>query len=791
MGNGMSDTLPEVSIEPAGRSFWQRASYVWLIPITALLIALSVAWQAYTNRGPLVEITFNDASGVSVRDTELRYRDIAVGVVEDLKFSPNLDAVIASVRLSKDIAPFVDEDAAFWIVRPELTPQGVSGLDTVLTGVYIAGSWDHEVGAARASFAGLDEPPLFHAERSGLRLVLRTLAGGSLTDNSPITFRGIEVGQVGRAKISLDGTFATADAIIYAQHARLISPNTRFWDTSGFTFSVGPSGAEIDFSSLATLVSGGITFDTFVSGGGVVPDGTVFDLYAEQSTARDSLFRAQEVDTLQLRLVFSENIAGLAVEAPVELGGLRIGSVQSISGIVDEETFGDNRVRLNVLIEIQPARLGLQDDVSPAAALAFFQTRVDEGLRARLATSGLLSTGLKVELVDDPAAPPAQLTTFGARVPILPTTDSEISDVAATVEGAMTRFNDLPIEDLLNSAIDFLQSADALVSDPDLRETPADARALLGDIRAITASEGLQRVPQALQEVLAQLDTLLSDIEVAQLANRLATAADAATGAANNVSASLQDVPTLVAQINAVARNAADLPLEDLTAEITELTRAANAILQSDSAQTLPETLTAVLIRFETLLAELDTAQTVTRLTGALDAAAEAASKVTVSIDGVPALIAELNSLASTAADLPLADLVSQVTDLARAAEVILGDDATRRLPADLGAALSEINATLAALRAGGTVENVNETLASARRAAASVANSVDALPDLVSRTQALLTQASATIAGYDRGDVISRDAQTALRDISRAADALASLARMLERNPSSLLRGR
>lgn len=787
----MADIPPEVTIEPARRTFWQRMSYVWLIPVTALLIALSIAWQSYAARGPLIEITFADASGVAVRETELRFRDVTVGIVEDLQFTSDLNGVVVSVRLEKDIATYVDVAASFWIVRPELTAQGVSGLDTVLTGVYIAGAWDNEIGAAQTTFRGLEQAPLFAPGEDGLQINLRTLAGGSLTDDSPITYRGIQVGRVGRAHISREGNFAIAEAIIYEPHTRLITPNTRFWDTSGFTFSLGPNGAEIDFSSVATLVSGGITFDTFVSGGSRVQDGAIYEVFTDETSARDSLFREPEVDTLDLRVVFNENISGLAVDAPVELGGLRIGTVTSVSGIIDRDAFGDNRVRLNVLLAIQPARLGLQDDVSPEAALAFFTQRVSEGLRARLATSGLLSTALKIELVQTPDAPVAVLQSGDGIIPILPTTDSATSDVAATVEGVVARIGSLPIEDLLTSAIDFLDSAGALVSDPDLRATPGDARALLGDIRAVTASQGIQRLPDTLDAALTQLETLLADIEAAGLAARIGAAADAATGAANSVNTALVGVPDLIAQIDRVAANAAALPLDTLTAQITDLTRAASDILNSAGAQALPDTLAAVLTQMETLLNELETAQTAARLTTALDAAARAADSVTASADGVPALVAQLNALAATAADLPLDVLVSDVSDLTRSADAILASDAARRLPEDLGAALTEINATLTALRAGGAVENVNETLASARRAADAVAGSTDALPALVARAQSVLNQASATITGYNSGDVLSRDAQTALRDISRAADALTSLARMIERNPGSLLRGR
>jgi paraquat-inducible protein B len=695
----MSDVPPTVQIEPAGKSLLGRVSIVWAIPFLALAMALGVAWQNYNDRGPLIEIEFTNGAGVAPRETELRYRDVVVGLVEDVKFTPDLSAIVASVRVDKEVAPYINATSTFWIVQPELTARGISGLDTVLSGVYIEGSWDGTVGPVQTRFQGLPEAPLFRSDQGGLEITLRTTASGSMTDNSPITFRGIEVGRVGKARISPQGNFAIAEALIFDPHSRMISSATRFWETSGFTFTVGPTGAEIDFSSLATLVGGGLSFDTFVSGGAPVSDGAIFEVYGGSTQARNSLFFDAEVETLEMRVVFDENISGLAVDAPVEIKGLEIGKVQSVLGAIDEAAFGDSRVRLNVVLAIQPARLGLPPgDVTAEAALAFLSSRVEEGLRARLANAGLLSGGLKIELVQVDDALFDQVRTDAGTIPILPTTDSNIADAAATVEGVITRINNLPIEELLASAIGFLDSAETLISSEDVAQTPKDVRLLLDDVRGIVASDAVQNIPEALNATVSRFETLLGQLEDADLANRLVAAVDAATAAAGGVTSSVAGVPDLITQLQAIAAKAEALPLEDLTTQLTELTASADAILDTDAA---------------------------------------------------------------------------------------------RQLPADLGAALNEINATLGELRAGGAVTNINETLASTRDAADAVATSTQDLPALVEQVRAVIDQASAAIAGYDQGDVLSREAQTALRDISKAADALASLARMLERNPSALIRGR
>lgn len=694
----MNDTPAPVPIDPARASMFGRASIVWVIPFIALVISLIVAWQSYNDRGPLISIQFESGTGIAAGQTELRFRDVTVGLVENVTFAEGLDGVVAQVRLDKDIAPFVDAGASFWVVQPELSIQGVSGLDTVLSGIFIEGSWDSEVGQERTSFRGLEDPPLFQPGKEGLQIALRTRPDGYLTDNAPILFRGIEVGRVGPARISRNGAFVIAEAIIYEPHGRLISNSTRFWDTSGFSVSLGPSGAEVDFSSLATVISGGLTFDTFVSGRGRVSDGAVFEVYGDEASARNSVFNASESDLLELQVIFDENISGLAVGAPVEWSGLRIGSVQSLSGIVDSDAFGDNRVRLDVVIGIQPGRLGLQDEVSPEGALEFLRAQVADGMRARLASASLLTGGLKIELIEVEDAPPAELNLSADQIARLPTTDSEISDATATVEGVFTRINSLPIEELLNSAIGFMQSAETFVSSQELRETPLEVRALLGDLRGLLTSEDVRSIPVSLNAALARVDSILQQIEDGRAVDRIVSAIAEATDAAAAVNASVAGIPELIDNLSGVAAKAEAMPLEELTVQLTELLGSADKILATTAAQ---------------------------------------------------------------------------------------------ELPAALGAALDELNATLAELREGGAVRNVNATLASTREAADAVALSSRDLPALVDRITQVFDQASRTIEGYNKGDVISRDAQAALRDISQAADALTSLARLLERNPSALIRGR
>ena len=94
-------------------------------------------------------------------------------------------------------------------------------------------------------------------------------------------------------------------------------------------------------------------------------------------------------------------------------------------------------------------------------------------------------------------------------------------------------------------------------------------------------------------------------------------------------------------------------------------------------------------------------------------------------------------------------------------------------------------------LRAGGVVDNAVAALDSARSAADTFAEAGGDLPGLIAEARGVLARANTTLEGYQAQGGVGRDARAALREVEAAAKAVASLARALERNPSSLIRGR
>ena len=677
-------------------------SLIWLVPIAALAISLGVVWKTYYDRGPLIEIAFLEATGIRTDETELRYRDVTIGLVEELEFSADLETVVAHIRVNKDIAPFIDAESQFWIVRPEVTTRGVTGLDTVLSGVFIQGTWDSEIGEEAERFTALLNPPLATTGEQGLHFTLYSTDGKGMVENTPILYRGIEVGRIGNLRLSGDGQSILADAFIPYPNDRLVNSATKFWDTSGFDLSFGPTGAQLNVSSLAALVAGGISFETIVSGGRKVGSNAAFQLYPDESEARSSVFTGPSREGELISIVFEGDVSGLAVGADVELRGVTVGEVTALTGIVDEQRFGDQRVRLLSTVTINPARLGIGADEN---VLDFLAEQVASGLRAQLTNASLLTGGLKIVLIEAPDAPPAELRRNADPYPQLPSIEADIADVSATAEGVFERINKLPIEDVLNSTISMMDSATRLLNSDGIKEVPDEALALLGDARKFVGSDEIQRLPGQFSDTMASLDLAIQD---------------------------LRGIVTSVAEQEVIAS-----------------------------------------------------------LSDSVNAVQKAAEDASLSVAGLPELVDSANAFVRKTADLPLEALVTDAEALLQSLEGLTNQDSTREIPERLNTALGQLSDTLAQLRDGGLIENANSTFAATTRAAESVADASDSLPEVVARIERLLAQAEGTLAGFDSNAPLTSDARATLREIRNAASSVSSLARAIERRPNSLLIGR
>src|SRR6185503_4776332 len=132
-----TDLGPKMSDEQIPKARIRRRRLfrlVWVVPAIALVVASWLVWQHMRAIGPEIKIRFADASGLRVGQTPINYRGVQVGEVSGIELTEDRRQAVVRVRLIKSAAPLATEGSQFWIVRPQIGLNQVTGLSTVLSG---------------------------------------------------------------------------------------------------------------------------------------------------------------------------------------------------------------------------------------------------------------------------------------------------------------------------------------------------------------------------------------------------------------------------------------------------------------------------------------------------------------------------------------------------------------------------------------------------------------------------------------------------------------------------------
>jgi paraquat-inducible protein B len=501
-----SDAVPEAEVKTS-----RSISIVWLVPLVAAVIGIWLAYTTLQERGPTITITFDNAEGLEAGKTKIKYKDVEVGTVNNVRISDDLRHILVTAEMVKEAESYMTEGTRFWVVSPRLGAGGVSGLSTLLSGVYIG--VDPKPGdATTREFVGLAEPPLITSDTPGRHYMLRASTRGSISRGSSVYFRGIEVGQVVDYALADDDQSLDIQVFIRAPHDQLVQDDSRFWNASGIRISMSANGVQVATESVQSLLAGGIAFDTPMSAtpGKPSPENTVFSLYDSYEAVTQAGFTTKVPYLVQ----FDESVRGLSPGAPVEFRGMQVGTVRDVSLQLDVAT---ESVRIPVTIEIEPQRItftgGTKDKLYDGAPYALIEKLVERGLRAQLQPGNLLTGQMLVDLGFHPDAAPAKLDRSG-EYPKIPSVPSQIDALTASATGILTEVAKLPLSELVQDLRNTVQNVDALVSSPRTGETLEALKVTATELQAV-----VQTIEQQLGPLLAQAQGTLASADAMVGAN--------------------------------------------------------------------------------------------------------------------------------------------------------------------------------------------------------------------------------------------------------------------------------
>ncbi len=502
----MSDDIP-VAIVRTRAERRRRISLIWAVPVITALVAVWLAFDTLSKRGPMITIQFDSASGLQAGQSRIRLRDVELGVVEKVALGHDRDHVIVTARMTREAMPLLTTKAQFWIVKPRFFAGSLTGLETLVSGAYIQLEPAGDGGVPMTDFVGLEDPPILHSAVPGHTFRLKSSRVGSLNPGSPIFFRDLTVGEVLGWDLGAMAKDVTIHAFVRAPYDRYVHDKTVFWNASGASVQLGANGLKLQLESLRALVLGGIGFETpdedQTSDGAqtaaVADERHEFSLYADHDAAETASYDR----SLRFISYFKGAVAGLSAGSTVTMYGLRIGAVTDVKLSYDVVA---DEVKVAVRYDVEPDRIVPSKPAGNGDPDKAILDLVHRGLRIRLESASLVTGSKQLALDIVPGAPEAAYDKEGD-VFVLTPLDNGPADITASASALLARLQSIPFEQIGDNLNTTLAGASGTVNNPNLREAIAGLNETLKSAQTLVASLNkgvdpfLKRLPRMADEL--------------------------------------------------------------------------------------------------------------------------------------------------------------------------------------------------------------------------------------------------------------------------------------------------
>lgn len=503
-----------------------RLSPIWIVPVVALLIGLWLIYDNYTKAGKQITLSLTNAEGIEAGKTKIKVHSVDIGLVEQVTLSEDLTHIEVLARITPKAQPMLVKDTQLWVVKPRIGLEGISGLNTVISGAYIQLQPGKSL-EETDQFTVLDQPPISLNGAKGVHVNLIGKVGNSLRVGDPVTYQGLRVGRVVSASFDPKQRQMQHELFIEHPYDVLVTDNTRFWTSVGIDVKLDAEGFKASVPTVESLIAGGVSFghaDDRPMGNPVRSEAT-FELFANEEAARQQTYDQY----LEYVLLVNDTVRGLSKGAPVEFRGLRVGTVMNVPWKFNSpERKKDFRYAIPVLIHLEPGRLA----ENGMADLQEWKTRVAQmlqgGLHATLKSGNLITGSVFVDLNMDGRAHQTYHRERFEGLPVMPTSATNLAQIEQKLSDLLDKLNGLKLEPVLSGLDKNLQQSEKtmqeirglsqqvnqLLSQPDLQQMPANINQTMQALR--TTLKGLSPDAPAYQELtttLQRLDKALRDIQ--------------------------------------------------------------------------------------------------------------------------------------------------------------------------------------------------------------------------------------------------------------------------------------
>lgn len=443
--------MSEEQVSKANIKPVKTLSTIWFIPMIAVIIGCWMIYYQWSNEGTVITIHFTTAEGMEAGKTKIKSRNVDIGEVSKIELNKNGNGVVVTAKIKKTAEHFLVTDTMFWVVSPQISHTGVTGLSTLISGVYIELSPGKKA-QERNQYDALNSPPLTPSGTPGLHITLNSNDQFAYKKGDPVIYKGLTVGQFEDIYFNFDERVVYYNVFIKSPYHQLITSNTKFWDVSGLKFDLNADGISIKTGNFQTMLTNGVTFGIpdGMSIGEKIGERSYFDIYSNYETADDERYRR----SVEFVILVSDSIRGLSVGAPVEYRGVQIGKVRSTNLLyaTAQKQLIEEDFKIPVLISLQPGRAGLPDNEQGEKLMKEQNLYwIKHGLKAVLRTGNLLTGSLYVDLQHEKNQAYNEIELFGD-YPVIPTNSDDFSQITAKAEQFMDKLNNIPLNNMAGNA---------------------------------------------------------------------------------------------------------------------------------------------------------------------------------------------------------------------------------------------------------------------------------------------------------------------------------------------------
>ncbi|SHO80718.1 Paraquat-inducible protein B [hydrothermal vent metagenome] len=473
---------------------------IWIVPIIAFLISISLLYQHFSEKGKNIKIYFESSSGLKVK-SKVRYRNVDIGEVTKILLDDDSDGVVVLVEMNKGTKKYLNNKTQFWIVKPKVDSNGISGLETLISGAYI-GLYTQKDNSFKKVFQGLNEP--YITRTNGVYYTLTTNKSHiNVTPDSPVFYKNIEVGTISKVELN-DDMSMNITILIESKYTKYINISSKFWIKSAVDINFENSNFNINLAPLGDILKGGLEFSTnFKIEDIKIPKDYRFTLYQSRSASLNKKLGVGGNYIKKFIMEFDDKMSHINQYASIKFNDYIVGEVTNIDFNYDIK---DKKIKTRLDTTIDTSAF-YDKNIRYKSGFDNLKDAVKSGLRARVDSENPITNTIFIDLDFVKNDKNRTIIAETNNNFIFPTYRQKESEMMKNLNIMMNKFKNLPIEELLISTTKLIDN-----SNKPIKNLLVEFRNSASLLNKILAQKDTKRLPYSLNKTMKELDKLIISI---------------------------------------------------------------------------------------------------------------------------------------------------------------------------------------------------------------------------------------------------------------------------------------